>query len=760
MQKAESHTKRSKKLIVAANRLPVSISPARDSQYQYQRSPGGLVSALSSLDDSTWVGWPGIMDPETVDQDLIRKDLAQKYHAHPIFLSRRQIDRYYYGFSNRVLWPVLHYLPDYTLYEERDYLAYRDVNEIFAREIVRLLEKEEAQTLSQTSKRKQQESSSYSNVMIWIQDYQLMLLPRILRAMLPHAHIGFFLHTPFPSSEMFRTLPYREELLQGLLGSSLIGFHTFNYQRHFSSSVLHILGREVEFSRIKLDTHTLRMGTFPIGIDVKGIQRQLKSSGAVLERERRIIHNITKGRRMILSVDRLDYTKGIPDRLRAYRKFLHKNPKMLQEVVLIQIAVPSRTAIRDYQALKYTVEEIVSQLEEDFEYEAMLPIRFLYRSLPFERLAVYYQEADVALVTPYFDGMNLVAKEYVAVKKNKGVLVLSERAGAAYELGEALLINPWNSDQISGAIQKALLMKPEEQKMRMEAMYEKILRSDVHYWSSSFLEELQKHHEEETEEITLLLREDLQKNILASFQKASRRLLLLDYDGTLSPITNFPGDAAPDQELLDLLKNLSEMADTDVAIVTGRKRDDICSWLGDLNLVFSTEHGLRIKWPHEKQWFLSASLQNNYPWYQEVKEVLEHYNRTTPGSFMESKEASLSWHHRMVDPTLGKWKANELQIHLQNALANHPLEVVSGKMVVEVRLQGVNKGNIFRRSMQMGNKYDFILAIGDDTTDEYMFAAMPLYGIGIKVGKLTTRAQYHLESVQEVRNFLQCFVTV
>ncbi len=730
-----------KKLIIAANRLPVTIGKNENSKdYQYHVSPGGLVSALSALKneyETIWTGWPGIMEPELFDTEKITQTLKENYGAIPIFLNRKQIKRYYFSFSNRVLWPVLHYLPDYTLYEESAYLAYKEVNQIFAEKIYSLLKRGDGQ-----------------DEIIWIQDYHLMLVPAMLRKMLPHAHIGFFLHTPFPSSELFRTLPYREELLEGLLGASLLGFHTFNYQRHFSSSVLHILGIEYEFSRIKLDTHIVHLGTFPIGVDVEKIRNAVQNPGENFLKEEQRVKNIAKERKIILCVDRLDYTKGIPDRLRSYHKFLHRNPEWQKKVILIQIAVPSRTDIKDYQRLKSQVNEIIDKIEEDFRHQEISPIKFLYRSFSFDQLIAYYQSADVAMVTPYFDGMNLVAKEFVAVKRHDGVLILSERAGAAYELGEALLVNPWNSDQMSKAITEALQMNREEQETRMAGMYAKVSRNHVHYWSNAFLENLQEIKDEETEEITVFLSEDIQNDIVTTFHKKIKRVLLLDYDGTLAEITNLPINAKPTPELLELLENLTNLPQTDVAIVTGRKTNEIINWLGHLNLVFSTEHGLNIKWPFEKEWHRNASLSSVSAWYNEVRNVLDYYNQTTPGSFVEEKEASLTWHYRTVDPTLGKWKANELKIHLQNALANHPLEVVLGKMVLEIRLQGINKGNIFQRFTQLGRKYDFIMVIGDDTTDEAMFSAMPLSSIGIRVGKSHTRAQYRLHSVSEVHKLL------
>ena len=735
--------KKSKKLFVVANRLPVSITLHSKEKYEYKKSPGGLVSALSALKGeykTCWIGWPGVMDPEGLDTQKITRELQENYSAYPIFLNRRQINHFYLAYSNGVLWPVLHYLPDHTLYDERSYLIYKKVNHIFAKTILKLLEEWGKDTY------------------IWIQDYQLMLLPKILREEAPNLRIGFFLHTPFPSSELFRTLAYREELLQGLLGANLIGFHTFNYQRHFTSSLLHILGIEGEFFKVRQDTHICHLGTFPIGVDMENIRDLLENKAENYDKYWQYVQNIKKGRKMILCVDRLDYTKGIPDRLRAYRKFLQRNPELVKKVVLVQIAVPSRVDIRDYQALKFQVEESVRKIEEDFEHEEFSPIRFLYRSFSFVRLSVFYKEADIALVTPYFDGMNLVSKEYVAVKKDEGILILSERAGAAYELGEALLVNPWNSDQICEAIETALKMDKGEQKRRMLGMYEKLERNDVHYWSTSFLKTLEEI-ETEPKALTFFLSESIQKEILNSSAKASKKLFLLDYDGTLAEITNLPMNAKPDKELLKLLANLSQDPSSDVAIVTGRKKDDIFSWLGHLDLIFSVEHGLRIKWLGKKNWYLMVPNSSVGSWYGDVYEIFEHYNRTTPGSFIESKEASLAWHYRMVDPSLGRWKANELKIHLQNVLANHPLEVVGGKMVIEVRLQGVNKGNIFQYCKQFGYQYDFIIAIGDDLTDEYMFSQIPLSSVGIKVGTSYTIAPYYLSSVKEVRSFLGKFIS-
>ncbi|MCB1139968.1 MAG: trehalose-6-phosphate synthase, partial [Leptospiraceae bacterium] len=446
------------RILVVANRLPVAIQVTERS-FHFQPSPGGLASALSALNDSyelQWIGWPGEVDLSMIQPESIDAELKKEYNASAIFLTRRQLNRYYFGFSNRVLWPVLHYLPTHIDYDEKDFRVYREVNRIFAERIIQELQ------------------SGKTDDIVWIHDYQLMLVPAMVRERVPEARIGFFLHTPFPSSEMYRALPYRKELLKGLLGSNLIGFQTHSGLRHFRSSLLHILGLDSEINRIDLEDHSVQIGAYPISVDPAKIDAAMQEPD--FEEDLRIVRQIKKGRKMILSVDRLDYTKGIPERLSAYKKFLERNPEKAAEVVLVQVAVPSRTKIPDYRHLKDQVEVIVMDIIEAHETLPDSPIQFMYRSLPFRRLAAFYSEADVALVTPYFDGMNLVAKEYVAVKKDHGVLILSELAGASSELGEAIIINPWNRDQISDALETALELSQDECTRRMSAMYERVRR--------------------------------------------------------------------------------------------------------------------------------------------------------------------------------------------------------------------------------------------------------------------------------------------
>lgn len=732
------------RIIIAANRLPVTVMVSDDGKVSYKRSPGGLVTALGALKDAyeqIWIGWPGQFDTSQADQEKIAADLKAEYNARPVFLTRRQLNRYYYGFSNKVLWPTLHYLPTHIDYDERDFQAYREVNEIFAEQICKVLE----------------EGSDHD--MIWVQDYQLMLVPAMVRARFPEAKIGFFLHTPFPSSEVFRALPYREELLRGLLGSSLIGFHTFAYLRHFRSSILHILGIDSDMEWIELEDHYSKLGVFPISIDPSSIDQILESDS--LAEARHVVRQVTRGRRMILSVDRLDYTKGIPERLKAYKKFLQNNAHLVRDVVLVQISVPSRTEIPDYRHLKDQVEIIVQDILDTYEAEANPPIHYMYKGVPFERLVAFYEAADVALVTPYFDGMNLVAKEYVAAKKNEGVLILSELAGAASELGEALIINPWNMDQIASALEHALSMPRSEQSRRMGAMYEKVTRNNVHYWANSFLNDLSNlaTNYPTPAGSPIAITHRLMDELLGRFRQAKRPLVLTDYDGTITEIRRIPFDAKPDQELLELIKKF-ETSGIQMGILSARSRWDVEDWLGEFQVSLSAEHGLWLSTGKngEREWKRMVDESLELSWYQTVREIFHQFNLKSPGSFTEEREASLAWHYRLSDPTIGPKQARELTLHLSELLANQSADVVNGKSVVEVISHGFQKGNIITEMEGEGEGFDFILALGDDVTDEPIFSSLPESGISVRVGKGVSHASYRVGAVHDVRKLLSTIV--
>jgi len=439
------------RLLVIANRLQFSISK-REGEFHFRPSPGGLATGLSSLPDSyerLWIGWPGIASERLTDKDKdqIREKLVTE-NCVPIFLSQRQLELYYSGFCNKTIWPLFHYFPTRAAYERRFWQAYNKVNQFFCDEILKVAANDDY---------------------IWVHDYQLMLLPKLIRQNLTEAKIGFFLHIPFPSFELFRLLPWRQEIMEGLLGADLIGFHTYDYARHFLSSVCRIAGIEHTLGKLNIDNRVVQVDTFPMGIDYQKYSAAV--NGADVKKETEKVRKQTGDRKVILSIDRLDYTKGIIQRLEAFDLFLSENPEYKGKVTLIMVAVPSRTGVKDYQLLRERLEHLVGRINGEHGAIGYMPVWYLYRFMPFTKLVALYNVADVALVTPLRDGMNLIAKEFIAAKRDgKGVLILSEMTGAASEMGEALIVNANNKEKIVSAIKQALEMPIEEQMERNRLM--------------------------------------------------------------------------------------------------------------------------------------------------------------------------------------------------------------------------------------------------------------------------------------------------
>ncbi|MDT8358366.1 MAG: bifunctional alpha,alpha-trehalose-phosphate synthase (UDP-forming)/trehalose-phosphatase [Methanomicrobiaceae archaeon] len=426
--------------LIVSNRLPVTVEIGEDGDYSYQRSIGGLAIGLGSIYQSyqgAWIGWPGIlMEGETGEQARAIEDRLREEHCYPIFLSRKEFEGYYNGFSNRTIWPLFHYFTHYTVFDPRFWEDYVRVNRKFADRVAEFAAEEDT---------------------IWIHDYHLMLLPGMLRERLPDASIGFFLHIPFPSYEIFRLLFCRREILEGLLGADLVGFHTFEYVNHFLKSVARILGRDHENTVIKLHDRPVRVDAFPMGIDYERFRTAVHSPEVESERER--IRSDTGRGRVILSFDRMDYTKGIPQRLEMFYWFLKEHPEYRGETTLIVVAVPSRTGISHYRQLKRRVDRLVGQINGEFGTLEWTPVRYMNQFLPFSTLVALYSMADVALVTPLRDGMNLMAKEYLACKEGgNGALILSEFAGAAGELSEAVIVNPHDTGRYMAGLEQALSM--------------------------------------------------------------------------------------------------------------------------------------------------------------------------------------------------------------------------------------------------------------------------------------------------------------
>jgi trehalose 6-phosphate synthase/phosphatase len=722
------------KTIIVSNRLPVTISKRKEG-LKIQESPGGLATCLRSLgeeSDVVFVGWPGYWPANDAEKRFIRNNLIKHHKCYPVFINPAEIGKYYYGFTNRTLWPLFHYFSTYCAYEESEWEAYKRVNQKFFQEIYKLTDPQDV---------------------FWIHDYHLMLLPALIRGSYSNSTIGFFLHIPFPSSEIFRILPWREEILEGLLGSDLIGFHTYEYARHFLSSVLRLLGYEHEFGSIHVENRIVNVENFPMGIDSAHIEELLQQPS--IQKEIKNLRETTRAqkRKIVLSVDRLDYTKGISQRLKSIELFLEKNPYWHGRFICIMLCVPSRTKVRQYSLLKEEVDRLVGTINGRFGRPGWIPIHYMYRSLPFDKLLPLYAVADVALVTPIRDGMNLVAKEYVASKTdNTGVLILSETTGAASELGEALRINVNNKVEVAEALIRALDMSEKEQSGRIESMRKRLFEYDVFQWARSFMKRIEEIKEIQDQFEHQKLSEEWKKRLISDFKKGKNRLLLLDYDGTLVPFTLKPDQAKPDVGLKRLLYSLTRDSKNSLVIVSGRNRETLERWLGKTPCGLVAEHGVWIKQDPSHAWEMTKSLSSD--WKEQLKPILKTYEVRVPGSLVEEKEYGIAWHYRKANPDLGQLRSSELFDYLNEFLAATDLHVMHGNKVIEVRVSGINKGNGIMPWLSKG-KWDFILALGDDWTDEDLFKVLPAKAYSIKVSYGPSKARFYLESPQSTRNLLR-----
>lgn len=715
-----------KTLINVSNRLPVSVGKT------IEKSAGGLVSALEGIEnnyDFKWIGWSGGLVKNAAERERISAQLIKLHNYFPLFLSKQEIDGYYTGFSNTSLWPLLHYHPQFTGYEKSWYEHYLNVNQRFA------------ETVAEAAK---------PGDMVWVHDYHLMQLPANLRKIRPDLKIGFFLHTPFPSYEIFRCHPNREKLLEGLLGADLIGFHTFGYLRHFRSTVLRILGIESEISEITSDNNITRLGVFPIGINSTKFQKEVRTEEfwKYLNQFRRAY----QGKTVILSVERLDYTKGVPHKLDAIEQFLDENADIRDRVVFIFIAVPSRIGVKEYKRLLQIVERRISQINGRYSTLTNIPLHFVNKPInSFSELCALYSLADVAMVTPLIDGMNLVAKEFIACQQEKnGVLILSEFAGAAQELPNALIVNPYDRNAVCQTLQHALTLSEAEKENMIRPMKERVLKYDAQHWAGTFIDDLAAGHaEEDLPSKTTALTSDAVKPLCSARHPA----FFLDYDGTLAEIKKNPIEAAPDDQIKNLFHQMNCSGVPDVYLISGRKREDMDHWFADYGFNLIAEHGYYYRQPESSQWEI-FDLQADLSWKAGIIDVLQMYTGMTPGSFVEQKTSSVVWHYRNADPEFGSWKANQLVAELYEMLSNMPVEIHHGKKIVEISSIQINKGIVMEYFMQI-NDYDVVLCAGDDETDESMFRLSDERIVTVKVGATAeTSAQYRVAGPKILRGFL------
>ncbi len=717
------------KTIIVSNRLPVKTQVI-DGQVSFKPTAGGLATGLSTIrkvGEQIWIGWPGAFVEEAAAELEIRQQL-DTMGMDAVFLSKDEIEKYYEGFSNGILWPICHYVPSYATYVQAYWDAYVEVNRKFAARVLAVAQPGDT---------------------IWVHDYQLLLTPQLVRAQLSDVRIGYFHHIPFPSYEVFRQIPWREALLKGVLGADLVGFHTYDDVRHFISTATRVLGLASSLNQLDVDHRPVLVDAFPMSIDFRKYSKMTTRTGVVRNVQK--VKQAVREARMVFSVDRLDYSKGILLRLQAFELFLEAHPEYSEKVSLLMLVVPSRDRVPAYNRLKREIDRTVSAINANHQTLGWQPVVYMYRSVAPELLSAMYVAADVCLVTPLRDGMNLVSKEYVASSTDElGVLILSEMAGASKELTEAILINPNDVPALADALFQALEMPEDEQRERMRLMRATVRKFDVQHWVKLFMQRLDEIKRIQHDMLTKQLTPASFGPIGVLYAAARKRMIFLDYDGTLMGFNVDPLKVQPDEALLALLESLARDRRNRVAIISGRKHETLDEWLGQLPIDLIAEHGA---WTRRKggAWQKHPGLSN--AWKRELLPILDSFADRTPGALVEEKSYSLSWHYRKVERGLGEQRAIELQDRLRMLAFDRGLQILQGHMVIELKSNQVSKGNAARLWLEE-DAYDFVLAAGDDHTDEDTFKAMPEDAVTIKVGGDVSAARFSIESVADVRALL------
>lgn len=708
------------KLFIISNRLPIKIIKNESGEFHFIKSEGGLATGLASLDmpnlEKHWIGWPGMEIKDDMSQEKIKKELnAMNYH--PVFLSEKQIQLYYEGYCNSTLWPLFHYFYSFMEYDNRHWDIYKDVNQLFCQESCKLI---------------------HAGDIVWVHDFHLMLLPKMLRDKIKDIKIGYFHHVPFPSYELFRVLPERADILYGLLGADLIGFHTFDYVRHFASAVYRVLNFPFQLDCVCLEHHKAYVNAFPMGINYD-LFHNTALKPEIQNEVKKLKSDYGKSNKLILSVDRLDYSKGILQRIKGFGLFLRNHPEYREKVSLVMIIVPSRDTIGKYANLKKTIDEKIGEINGKYSTINWTPVHYFYHSFAFNDLVAMYSIADIALITPLRDGMNLVSKEYVAVKGDKpGILILSEMAGAAAELRDAIIINPNDIKQIENAIVEALNMPVDKQKKRLKNMQNILSHNTVKKWATDFVTQL---IEVCNKNLLLNKKEITESNyqpIRDTYRNASQRLLVCDYDGTLTEFKDNPDEAYPNENILNFLQQLASDKKNHIVISSGRDRKTLERWFGKLNISMAAEHGVAYK--ENGVWHNFIDDMN---WDKEILDIMQTFVDKTPGSHLEMKNTALVWHFRGVDEWLAALHEQQLINALITPCNRNGLQIKRGNKILEIKSPLYTKGSEIKRLLKL-NTYDFILTIGDDVTDEEMFKALPDNAYSVKVGYNSDFAKYDI----------------
>lgn len=782
------------RVIIVGNQLPLRAHRRPDdSGWNFSWDEDSLLLQLKDgLGEDMEVIYIGCLreEIEPREQDDVSQTLLETFKCVPTFLSPDLFSKFYHGFCKQHLWPLFHYMlplsPDLSGRFDRSlWQAYVSVNKIFADKVMEVI--------------------SPDDDYVWVHDYHLMVLPTFLRKRFNRVKLGFFLHSPFPSSEIYRTLPVRDELLRALLNSDLIGFHTFDYARHFLSCCSRMLGLAYQSKRgyIGLEYYgrTVSIKILPVGIHMGQIQLVLN----LPETEAKVaeLRDQFKGQIVLLGVDDMDIFKGISLKLLAMEQLLEQHPEWRGKVVLVQIANPARGRGRDVQEVQSETTSTARRINEAFGRQGYQPVILIDNPLQFYERIAYYVIAECCLVTAVRDGMNLIPYEYIICRQGneildktlqldpslpkKSMLVVSEFVGCSPSLSGAIRVNPWNIDSVAEAMDAALEMRDSEKQLRHEKHYRYVSTHDVGYWAHSFLQDLERSCKDHVRQRcwgigfglgfrVIALGPNFKKlsieHIVSGYKRNKNRAILLDYDGTIMSQTSI--NKTPTPEAIAILNSLCNDPGNIVFLVSGRGRETLSNWFSSCHkLVLAAEHGYLLRQNHDAEWETCVPVAN-FDWKQIAEPVMKLYTETTDGSAIEAKESALVWHYQYADPDFGSCQAKELLDHLESVLSNEPVSVKSGQHIVEVKPQGVTKGLVAERLLstvhQKGMLPNFVLCIGDDRSDEDMFEVItgavagsslsPVAEVfACTVGQKPSKAKYYLEDTTEIVRMLQGLAT-
>ncbi len=723
----------SRRWIIVSNRLPFD----RDLKtLKLVRSSGGLVSAITGIksdEEKVWIGAaPTDLSVEEWEQSSYASTKNPRYV--PVFISKKYYNAYYNNIANDVLWPLFHYESGRVNFSWSDWSSYQKINDRFA------------ETLSNIVR---------PNDLVWIHDFHLFLVPQYFKKRHPKIKTGFFLHIPFPTSEIFRQLPVREEILNSLLCADLLGFHDYSYLRHFCSSVLNVLGIESSLLRVEYSGHIVRLGVFPVGIDTQKFIKESQSQEVSA-----LITKFKKGLQtefLILGVDRLDYTKGILKKLLAFREFLRNYPEFRGRVSLLQCAIPSRIGIPEYMEIKRRLDRLVGEINGEFGKIDYVPVHYLFSSLSFHELLALYRMSHILLVTSKRDGMNLVSLEYLASQdpKDPGTVILSEFAGASSILSHVVSINPWDIRGTAEAIAFTLKSSGEEKIEKHAIMLNHLKNYTATYWAKSFMKCLETKTGLLSPKAKTIIKSEDDRLILPesirNLLPIPKPYLILSFDNLLFSNQEFFKDV---RMHLDIFSNKGN-----IVLITSKGSEFSNNMFSGLNISIAAEHGTIFYCSQRKAWIKRISAQKNV-WYNTALEIMEDYSSRVPGSEIEKKEFSLTWHYNKSPANFASYQARKLEEDLELNLMNLPIKVVSARSRIEVRaveadMESFIKWYLFNYNVQSSS----IICIGEDKNDEELFIALPDEALSVKLcekgGDFETNAKFCLLSKDNFFLFLK-----